>query len=127
MSLLDGIVPAPAAVVGTGLQNGEFEIEVRVQGQEDGEGREEDVGDEGGYYGGEGVGEAGFVCKEMVSLDSTFLSPFVFGSGLIRNSLSSLSFFFFFVFVVALVLLLFSPDETSQLLYFVSSSQRIGG
>lgn len=32
LGLLDGVVPAPAGVVGPGLQDGELEVEVGVQG-----------------------------------------------------------------------------------------------
>lgn len=59
LGLLDGVVAAPASVVGPGLQHGELEVEVGVQGEQDGQRGEDDVRDEGGDYGGEGVGEAG--------------------------------------------------------------------
>lgn len=74
LSLLDGVVPAaPADVVGPRLQDGELEVEVGVEGQQDGQGGQEDVGDEGGDDGGEGAGEAMFLFL-VVSLVSCLTS-----------------------------------------------------
>lgn len=59
LGLLDGVVPAPFPVVVAGLEHREFEVEVCVEGKDDREGREEDIRDERGHHGGEGLGNAG--------------------------------------------------------------------
>lgn len=58
LGLLDGVVAAPAVVVLAGLQHGELEVQVGVEGEEDREGREDDVADEGRDYVCEGRGDA---------------------------------------------------------------------
>lgn len=58
LRLLDGVVAAPGAVIGPGLEDGELEVQVGVEGEQHRERREDDVADEGGHHVCEGRGDA---------------------------------------------------------------------
>lgn len=58
LGLLDSVVSAPFLVVVAGLEHGKFEVEVGVEWEDDGEWRQDYVGDEGGHDCGEGLGQA---------------------------------------------------------------------
>lgn len=59
LGLFDCVVPAPFLIVIAGLEDGELEVQVGVERQDDGEWRQYDVGDERGHDCGEGLGQAG--------------------------------------------------------------------
>lgn len=58
LRLIDGVVAAPLAVVLASLQDGELEVEVGVEREDDGQRRQDDVRHERGHHVGEGRGEA---------------------------------------------------------------------